>query len=412
MTGGTGRLRTGPAKGPGHPARTGPATRTVRTASPTRPVHSTRPVRPARLPVRQRAVALLLLCLALAAAPLPAAAAPAAPYAAADGAPAVHLSRKEAGKGGTLTVTGRGWRPKALLTLLICGQNMIGGTNSCANGDGRAVTTDAHGAFRKRLPVAEPPKPCPCVVHAATVTGAPAEADAAFTVAGHPVAPLPAQATGGRLTVLAQPRLAGSSGLLTWFGAPAQRRLTLTVGNLGSAPARDPVFRVGTSHGVFAPQWEEQQWRGTIPAGKKAQVTLPVELPAGAHGDYLVSLGYGGRVLAEQPWGVGRPWGVTLFWVLLCVVVPTAVFRIGMALVDRVRPRRTGGRGHPARHTPAAGRARAAGTRPHLRKRTARKGSTAGPGTPGDGAALPWFTPDTAPSTTTSTERPTSKGSA
>ncbi|WP_244212031.1 hypothetical protein [Streptomyces angustmyceticus] len=239
-----------------------------------------------------------------------------------------------------------------------------------------------------------------------------AEADAAFTVAGHPVAPLPARATGGRLTVLAQPRLAGSSGLLTWFGAPAQRRLTLTVGNLGSAPARDPVFRVGTSHGVFAPQWEEQQWRGTIPAGKKAEVTLPVELPAGAHGDYLVSLGYGGKVLAEQPWGVGRPWGVTLFWVLLCVVLPTAVFRIGMALVDRVRPRRTGGRGHPARHTPATGRARAAGTRPHLRKRTAREGSAVGPGTPGDGAALPWFTPDTAPSTTTSTERPTSKGSA
>lgn len=37
--------------------------------------------------------------------------------------------------------------------------------------------------------------------------------------------------------------------------------------------------------------------------------------------------------------GVGRPWGVTLFWVLLCLVVPAAVFRIGMAVVDKVRPR-------------------------------------------------------------------------
>ncbi|MFG2496052.1 hypothetical protein ACGFSD_34135 [Streptomyces caniferus] len=380
MNGGTGRPRTGPAA------------RTVR-------------------PVRQRAVAVLVLCLALAAAaPFPVAAVPAARYAAADGHPTVHLSRKEAGKGGTLTVTGRGWRPKALLTLLICGQNMIGGTNSCANGDGRAVTTDAHGAFRGRLPVAEPPKPCPCVVHVATVTGEAADADAAFKVAGHPVAPLPAERTGGRLTVLAQPRLAGSSGLLTWFGAPAQRRLTVTVGNLGSAPAKDPVFRVGTAHGVFAPEWEEQQWRGTVPAGKKAEVTLPVELPAGAHGDYLVSLEYGGKVLAEQPWGVGRPWGVTLFWVLLCVVVPTAAFRIGMALVDRVRPRRTGGRGRPAGRTPTTGRTRAAGTGPRIRNRTAR--GTADPGTPGDSAALPWFTPDTAPSTTTSTERPTSKGSA
>lgn len=384
-------------------------------------------------------MAVLALCLALGAAPLPAAAAPAAPYAvaavpkaaAAEGHPTVHLSRKEAGKGGSLTVTGEGWRPKALLTLLICGQNMIGGTNSCANGDGRAVTTDAHGAFRRRLPVAEPPKPCPCVVHVATVTGEAADADAAFTVAGHPVAPLPAESTGGRLTVLAQPRLAGSSGLLTWFGAPAQRRLTLTVGNLGSTAARDPVFRVGTSHGVFATEWEEQQWRGTVPAGKKAEVTLPVELPAGAHGDYLVSLEYGGKVLAEQPWGVGRPWGVTLFWVLLCVVVPTAVFRIGMALVDRVRPRRTGGtRRHGAGRTATSGRTpktgrtpttgrtpkdartRAAGIGPRIRNRTTSEDSTAEPGTPGDSAALPWFTPDTAPSTTTSTERPTSKGSA
>ncbi|MFI5521445.1 hypothetical protein [Streptomyces platensis] len=380
----------------------------------------------------------LVLGLALAPALPPAAAAQAAPYAAApyaaahaplasapyataaDGKPTVRLSAKEAGKGGSVTVSGRGWRPKALLTLLICGQNMIGGTNSCANGDGRAVTTDTQGAFRRKLPVAEPPKPCPCVVHVATVTGAAADAEAAFTVAGHPVAPLPTEHAGGRLAVVAQPRLTGSSNLLTWFGAPAQRELRVTVGNLGPAPAKDPVFQVGTSHGVFAPQWAEQQWRGTVPAGKKAEVRLPVELPAGAHGDYLVSLKYGGKVLVEQPWGVGRPWGVTLFWVLLCVVVPTAVFRIGMAVVDRVRPHlpgrdhgRSSGRTRPAGRTRAAGRPPgAAGTGKRIRNRTARERAGDGTGTPDDSAALPWFTPDTAPSTTTSTERPTSKGSA
>ncbi|MFD8549475.1 hypothetical protein [Streptomyces sp. NPDC059649] len=343
--------------------------------------------RPAKTAALPTAVATALAAALVLVPPAAGSARAASPAEAPGGHPTVRLSEKEAGKGGTLTVTGRGWRPRALLTLLICGQNMIGGTNSCANGDGRAVTTDPDGTFRRRLPVAEPPKPCPCVVHVATVTGAAAAADAAFKVAGHPVAPLPRERTGGRLAVLSPPRLAGSSGLLTWFGAPPQRELTVTVGNLGSAPARDPVFQVGTSHGVFAPRWEEQQWRGTVPPGKKAQVRLPVELAAGAHGDYLVSLKYGGKVLAEQPWGVGRPWGVTLFWVLLCVVVPTAVFRIGMAVVDRVRPHR------PAGHA-----------RPRFRTRRT---------TPaGDSAALPWFTPDTAPSTTTSTERPTSKGSA
>lgn len=305
---------------------------------------------------------------------------------AAEGKPTVRLSQEQAGKGGEITVKGGDWRPGALLMLLICGQStpdrgVIGGTNSCANAEGRAVTTDKKGAFSKRMPVAEPPKPCPCVVHVATVTGEQALADAVFVVAGHPTAPLPAATDGGKLAVLATTRLEGDSGVLTWFGAPASRRLVLTVGNLGSAPVKDPVFQVGIAHGVFAPQWEEHQWRGTIAPGRKARIQLPVELAAGAHGDYQISLRYGKKVLAEQPWGVGRPWGVTLFWILLCLVVPAAVFRIGMAVVDKVRPRRA--------HTSvraAAGRLRPSDTRTT--------------------AVLPWFTPDSAPSE----NRPTTKG--
>ncbi|MFJ4977330.1 hypothetical protein ACIP6X_18600 [Streptomyces coeruleorubidus] len=258
--------------------------------------------------------------------------------------PVVELSRAQAGTGGSVTVTGSGWRPRALLTLLVCGQadpsrGVTGGTNSCANADGRAVTTDAEGRFRRELPVVEPPVPCPCVVHAATVTGAGAEADAVLQVAGHAVEPLPADRAGGRLSLLADTRLRGSGGLLTWFGSPPARTLVVTVGNVGTSPVKDPVFQVGTSHGVFAPQWQDQRWRGTIRPGGKARVELPVELASGAHGDYTVSLKYGGKVLAEHPWGVGRPWGVTLFWVLVCLVVPAALFRAGLAVVDRARPR-------------------------------------------------------------------------
>ncbi|MEI5099530.1 hypothetical protein RB200_14215 [Streptomyces sp. PmtG] len=322
--------------------------------------------------------------------------------------PSVTLSSPQAGAGGSVTVRGSGWRPKALLMLLVCGQatpavGVPGGTNSCANAQGRTVTTGGDGAFRRKLPVAEPPEPCPCVVHVATATGAKAAADARFTVAGHPVKPLPKRG-GGRIAVLTDTRLDGSSGLLTWFGAPPSRRLVFTVGNLGTAPVKDPVFQVGTSHGVFAPRWEEQRWRGTVAPGGKARISLPVELVAGAHGDYLVSLRYGGRVLAEQPWGVGRPWGVTLFWVLLCVVVPAAVFRVGMAAVDRFRPDR--GRRAPGRHrTHRAGTPRVAPAllaRAALLKKPGRPGKPDAPGArpapEGDAAtALPWFTPDTDP---------------
>ncbi|WP_097973450.1 hypothetical protein [Streptomyces sp. gb14] len=328
---------------------------------------------------------------------------------AADGDPAVSLSKKEAGKGGEITVRGSGWRPDALLMLLICGQSspergVVGGTNSCANADGRAVTTDRKGAFSKKLPVTEPPKPCPCVVHVATVTGEEALADAVFTVAGHPTAELPRQGGDGKLAVLATTRLEGDSSLLTWFGAPPARRLVLTVGNLGSDPVEDPVFEIGTAHGVYAPQWEERQWRGTVAPGGKARIELPVELSAGAHGDYQVSLRYGDKVLAEQPWGVGRPWGVTLFWVLLCLVVPAAVFRIGMAVVDKVRPRPAGA--HRLRR-PTAPTAVIARTKT---KTKADANTAMDTDTNATTAVLPWFTPDSAPSE--NRPRPTTKGQA
>ncbi|MFI9627188.1 hypothetical protein [Streptomyces sp. NPDC052042] len=355
------------------------------------------------------AVALLALLPVLLALPTAAA----ARASGAEAKPAVTLSQRQAGKGGDITVKGSGWRPGALLMMLICGRStpergVIGGTNSCANAEGRAVTTGADGGFAKKIPVAEPPVPCPCVVHVATVTGEQATVDAVFVVAGHPVAALPKE-TGGRLAVLAATRLEGDSGILTWFGAPPARRLVFTVGNPGTAPVEDPVFRIGTAHGVFAPQWEERQWRGTVGPGGRARIELPVELAAGAHGDYRVSLEYGGKVLAEQPWGVGRPWGVTLFWVLLCVVLPAAVFRIGMAVVDKVRPRSSRTPARSRRRRPA--RTTGPATGPRRPGRSAGPGpspadATASPPSPASTAALPWFRPDSAPSGNT----PTTKG--
>ncbi|MEU8588199.1 hypothetical protein AB0C59_14560 [Streptomyces sp. NPDC048664] len=305
----------------------------------------------------------------------------------ADG-PAVRLSASQAGTGGSVTVSGSGWRARTLVMILVCGQaspsrGVIGGTNSCANADGRAVTTDDRGAFRRSLPVSEPPVPCPCVVHVATVTGASAQADAVLEVAGHAVRPLPPQSSAGRLAVLTDTRFEGGDGLLTWFGAPPSRTLVFTVGNVGSGPVEDPVFQVGTAHGVFAPQWDEQQYHGTVGPGGKARIELPVELTAGAHGDYTVSVRYGGKVIAEQPWGVGRPWGVTLFWLLLCVVVPVGLFRVGMAVVDRLRPRHPGA----VRHRRAGG--------PTLR--LPRLGPRLPEPAPPTAPALPWFAPDSAP---------------
>ncbi|MCB5166294.1 hypothetical protein LG634_15805 [Streptomyces bambusae] len=336
-----------------------------------------------------------MLLLALAALLGPTAAARAE---AAEERPAVELSLTEVAKGTEITVSGTGWRARSLLTLLVCGQNMIGGTNSCANADGRAATTDDAGRFGRQLPVVAPPTPCPCVVAVATVTGGQSQVLAPVKITGHPVAALPAQTGTARLAVLAAPRLEGEDGVLTWFGAPPSRKLVITVGNLGSAPVKDPLFQVGTAHGVFAPVWEERQWRGTLAPGGKARVALDVGLTAGAHGDYTVSLKYGEKLLVVQPWGVDRPYGVTLFWILLCLVVPAGVFRTGMAVVDRVRPRAgAGGRHRGAGRIPEAAAAVTAKLPRIPSASPARPAPAEDPPGAAGTAALPWFGPGRAP---------------
>ncbi|MFB0628633.1 hypothetical protein [Streptomyces sp. AB3(2024)] len=314
----------------------------------------------------------------------------AAPAAADTGKPAVALSLQEAAKGTEIAVDGTGWRARTMVMLLVCGQNMIGGTNSCANADGVAVAVGDDGHFAARLPVVAPPKPCPCVVNVTSVNGDQSTVAVPLKITDHPVADLPAESGTARLAVLTGVRLTGDDGVLTWFGAPPGRKFRVTVGNLGSAPVKDPVFQLGTAHGVFAPTWEEARWKGTIAPGGKAEVALDVELPAGAHGDYAVSLKYGDTVLATQPWGVDRPYGVLLFWALLLLVIPTALFRLGMALVDKVRPR-TAAPGAGRRHAASAVTARLPRI-PGVRER-----APAGPPPAGPAPVLPWFTPEPQP---------------
>ncbi|MER5929701.1 hypothetical protein [Streptomyces sp. NPDC002054] len=340
---------------------------------------------------------------------------------AAEGKPTADLSLKEAAKGTEVTVTGRGWPAGTVVMLLLCGQNMIGGTNSCANDAGQAASVGADGGFRKALAVVAPPKPCPCVVNVTSVNGDQSTLALPLKITDHPVAELPTESGQARLAVLTGVQLKGDDGVLTWFGAPPSRKFTVTVGNLGSAPVKDPVFQIGTAHGVFAPLWEEQQWKGTIAAGQKARIELPVALSAGAHGDYTVSLKYGDKVLAAQPWGVGRPYGVLLFWGLLCVVIPAAVFRTGMAVVDRIRPRTDAGAAGGGRHRgvaarlPEAAAAAAAVTARLPRIPAIRRPEPAEPPQTTT-AVLPWFTPDSAPGTAPappsapSEDHPTTKG--
>ncbi|MFC1414665.1 hypothetical protein ACEZCY_36330 [Streptacidiphilus sp. N1-12] len=274
-------------------------------------------------PRRLLVLALLLLTL------------PVAP-ARADGRGTVAVAPGTAAPGATTTVTGSGWPAGTLLTVLLCGQNAVSGTDSCANTAERAVTTAPNGTFTVKLPVVAPPKPCPCVIRTTSVTGADLTVDTPFPVLG--VAEVPIVPTPAKLLALTA-ELDGGNGPMNWFGAPAHRVLRVLVANLGSTAVQNPVFRLGVWHSVFAPGWQDYQWTGTIAPGVRQEIDVPVDLPFAAHGGYSIELAYAGRQLATRQAELPRPWGVALFWALLYVVVPVGLFRTGLYLLDRRRPR-------------------------------------------------------------------------
>lgn len=259
---------------------------------------------------------------------------------ASEGEPSITTEAKAVAEGGTVRVSGTDWQPDTAVTLLLCGQNGLVGTEACANSDSRAATTDARGAFSRTLPVVAPPQACPCVVKAVAVTGEHAWAETAFAVTGHPVEPLPEDGRSGteRLAVL-DAKLEGSEGVLNWFGVPPERRLVLTVANQGTAPARNPVFEVGTAQDVYAHDWVDRRWNGTLEPGEQKTVTLDVELGAAAYGDHRVGVRYAQTVLAEQSWQVGRPWGLHLLGLLLMVAGAWGLWRVAQLLRRRLRPR-------------------------------------------------------------------------
>ncbi|MHA6760425.1 hypothetical protein [Streptacidiphilus sp. PAMC 29251] len=300
----------------------------MRLLTPSAPLPSLTPSVPLTL---RRLLTVLLLALALGTA-LPLASAPAR----ADGHGTVAAAPGTAAPGAKTTVTGNGWPAGALLTVLLCGQNAVSGTDSCANSTERAVTTAPNGSFTVQLPVVAPPKPCPCVIRTTSVTGADLTVDTPFPVLG--VADVPIVPTPGKLLALTA-ALDGGDGLLNWFGAPAHRVLRVLVANLGSTAVTNPVFRLGVWHSVFAPVWQDYQWSGTVAPGVRQEIDVPVDLPFAAHGHYSVEMTYAGRQLATRQLDLVRPWGVLPFWVLLYLLVPVGLFRTGLYLIDLRRPR-------------------------------------------------------------------------
>lgn len=252
------------------------------------------------------------------------------------------ISTTKTKPGGIVKVTGIAWAPGSMVNIAVCGQNGLAGTRTCAVATSMNVPVATAGEFSVSIRVETPPVPCPCVVRVVTVTGGRSlDRSIPLEIEGAPFAAM--QNSGkspGRLTFI-KSEMTGKDNVFTWFGSPVSRRFEIEVGNMGESPILNPVFRIGTFEGVYAPTWEDKTWNGTILPGQRVKVSLPVELKPRQHGEFRYRVMYDGRVVDEIGLKVGRPWGVYLFGGLLLIVVPMTVWRLGTALARAIKENRS-----------------------------------------------------------------------
>ena len=88
-----------------------------------------------------------------------------------------------------IRVAGSGWPARITIQASICGNNALQGASDCSPSAGGQSVTDAAGVFGLDLPIAKPPKPCPCVVHVVSPDTS-ATVDQPIQIIGQPTGPL------------------------------------------------------------------------------------------------------------------------------------------------------------------------------------------------------------------------------
>ncbi|MDI1463026.1 hypothetical protein QEZ54_18785 [Catellatospora sp. KI3] len=238
----------------------------------------------------------------------------------------VSLAAARAQAGDRLRVTGAGWPQGALIQLVTCGELALPGSSSCDMRAALATVARADGTFAVELTLGDPPRPCPCVVHAAEVGSGSGggHVDAPIELTGHATGPTPVPGrVQARLEVI-EARLTGGSRTAAWFGWVQHRKLVYTVRNAGSQPLDGAplVVRVGRSaEGVPTPP------TGQLRPGETRTFEVPVTIPFAAFGAYPVTAELGGLGQAKAV-HQAYPWGLVVLNVIGAAMIAFGVLRL------------------------------------------------------------------------------------
>jgi hypothetical protein len=224
----------------------------------------------------------------------------------------IQVSPTVASPGSSVKVTGRGFPANTNIQAQICGNNALNGSADCVLSTSQEVSTTKAGLFEVPVLVSLPPKPCPCVVMVLDFS-APTAPKTPITITGAPFATPKAQTT-HKLQVL-NAYLTGSGPWTSWFGAPPQRTLVLTVHNPNPAPYVFPplVLAVGNKTDTTTHEATTRNLSTIGPFATKIY-RVPVSFPAVSIGEHQVIGTVGNAGLARsfevQTWLF--PWGLLI----------------------------------------------------------------------------------------------------
>ncbi|QSB14278.1 hypothetical protein JQS43_22660 [Natronosporangium hydrolyticum] len=207
--------------------------------------------------------------------------------------------------GGELTVRLTGW-PAELAIVELCGNDAARGAADCAVGAGVQTFPQPDGAATVRLPVTAPPVPCPCSVRVRDVAGT-RLATTEVEVTGFAAEPPEEVEPPGELAIV-DLSVRPERGWSAWFGGPVDRTILVTVRHAGGGPVADPPLTLLVGRGGHADTIAPAPDLAGVAVGEERSYEVPVELPAPALGQYLISGDLAGATFAVEtehyPWGV------------------------------------------------------------------------------------------------------------
>ena len=237
--------------------------------------------------------------------------------------PSASLDRGDAEPGGSVEVTGRSWPDGVVVQAQLCGNQALNGSVDCDRAGAMTVGVGSDGLFSIRLPVTEPPTPCPCVVLITSPDVLGTVLRLPLDVAGVPTA----EPTQDRASIpvfsITGLRVIKERPVAALFGASHERSIAMTIENLGgttietlpitvtNADAPDEVIASGEL--------------ADLQAGESTELRLDFPVSALARGTTTVNVtvDQSGQAFARSASFSTFPWG--LLGVVLAVLALVTV---------------------------------------------------------------------------------------